>query len=523
MPALTPATSPSSARALPRLLLATGLALAAAACGTPTPAAGTPGRAPGNDYAVLNRLTWGANDSAYAALRRDGRAAYVRAQLHPAALALPPDAQAQIDRMTISRTPLPDLARQLEQQRRQADAAPDEAARKEARQALQQTLQGLAQEAATRHLLRALYSPQQVREQMVWFWLNHFNVFQGKAYLRALVGDYEEQAIRPRALGKFRDLLGAVVTHPAMLLYLDNGQNALDHLNENLARELMELHTLGVDGGYTQGDVQELARVLTGVGLSLREDAPRLRPALRGYYVRRGLFEFNPARHDFGAKAFLGQPVRGRGLDELNEVLDRLAAHPATAAFVSRKLAQFWLSDAPPPALVARMAQAFTRSGGDIAATLQVLFDAPEFARPDTRKFKDPMHYVLSAVRLAYDGKPILNARPLLHWLNRLGEPLYGRATPDGYPLTSEAWNGSGQMATRFEIAKVIGAGSAGLFQPDAPGAAPRHAFPQLANALYYEAIADTLGPATRQALDQAASPQEWNAFLLAAPEFMYR
>jgi uncharacterized protein (DUF1800 family) len=308
-----------------------------------------------------------------------------------------------------------------------------------------------------------------------------------------------------------------------MLRYLDNEQNAAGRINENYARELMELHTLGVDGGYSQRDVQELARVLTGVGVNLNGNMPGFKKELQPYYVHRGLFEFNPARHDFGDKVLLGQPVKGKGLDELNDALDRLAIHPATARFISRKLALYWLDDAPPAALVERMAQRFEGSHGDIAATLELLFNAPEFAAAAGKKFKDPMRYVVSAVRLAYDQKAVLNVGPVLNWLNRMGEPLYGRVTPDGYPLLGSAWDSPGQMATRFEIAKAIGSGSAGLFKTEGPQPQERSAFPQLSNALYFQSIAQTLAPPTARALDQAGSAQEWNSFLLSSPEMMFR
>jgi uncharacterized protein (DUF1800 family) len=353
--------------------------------------------------------------------------------------------------------------------------------------------------------------------------MNHFNVHQNKGNLRVMIGDYEERAIRPHALGKFRDLLAETVHHPAMLRYLDNERNAVNRINENYARELMELHTLGVNGGYSQRDVQELARILTGVGVNPGPDAPNVRRQLQAQYAHQGLFEFNPNRHDYGDKQFLGQTIRGRGLAELDEAIDRLSRHPSTARFISRKLAMFLVSDEPPAALVERMSQTFRQSDGDIAAMLRTLFDSAEFGQSLGRKFKDPVHYVVSAVRLAYDGKPILNAGPMLNWLNRMGEPLYGRQTPDGYPMIETAWASSGQMTTRFEIAKAIGSGSAGLFKTESPQPQERAAFPQLANALYFQFLQKALSPATRQALDQAASPQEWNTFLLSSPEMMSR
>jgi uncharacterized protein (DUF1800 family) len=470
--------------------------------------------------ALLNRTTWGANSFAADQLAKLGAERFLHQQLHPARAVLPASVQAQIDGMTISRQPLDQLIAALDNQRKQADALPSEVERKAAMEAYQKELSRLAREATARSMLMALYSPNQLQEQMTWFWLNHFNVHQYKHNLRAMVGDYEDRAIRPHALGRFRDLLAATVKHPAMLRYLDNDQNAAGHLNENYARELLELHTLGVDGGYAQRDVQELARVLTGLGVNSGDKRPNLRKELEGQYFRQGLFEFNPARHDYGDKVVLGQVVKGRGLGEVDEVIDRLARHLATARFVCRKLAIYLVSDSPPASLVERMAQRFLRSDGDIAATLQTLFESPEFPRSLETKFKDPVHFVVSAVRLAYDDKPIVNAGPMINWLNRLGEPPFGRQTPDGYDLKQAAWDSPGQMNTRFEIAKTIGGGSAGLFKGEGPD---QPAFPQLANALYYQYQSKKLSTATRQALAQATSPQEWNSLILSSPEFMRR
>src|SRR2546422_863517 len=475
--------------------------------------AGGPGGAPepgsrGDDLLLLNRVTWGANPSSARALARMGPASYLEAQLQPAQeAALPPEVQAQVDAMTITRRPVDELAKEMESRRKGLDLLRNDDEKKAAQQAYQQELTRLGREAAARMLLRALYSPWQLREQMTWFWMNHFNVFQYKANLRVLVADYEERAIRPHALGRFRELLGATARHPAMLIYLDNAQNAANRVNENYARELMELHTLGVDGGYTQRDVQELARILTGFSVTFDREMPK----------------FIPGRHDYGDKLLLGRTIRGRGAAEVGEALDLLARHPATARFICRKLALFFVSDDPSDVLVEQLASIFRSSDGDIAAVLRELFASAEFKASLGTKFKDPVHYVVSAVRLAYDDQAILNAGPMINWLGRMGEPLYARPTPDGFALTRTEWASAGQMATRFEIARTLGYGAAGLFRAEGPQPAERPAFPQLANALYYASMQKTLAEPTRQALDSATSPQEWNMLLLASPEFMNR
>jgi uncharacterized protein (DUF1800 family) len=479
-----------------------------------------------DQYALLDRVSWGATTSSMQAIRSEGPQRWLQEQLHPMGDGLLPQAVAQqIAALSIESTPMPQRVIALEQRRRDVDKIADEEARKSARKTYQDEMNGIARETATRMLLRALYSPNQLQEQMTWFWFNHFNVFQHKNDERLMLADYE-QTLRVHALGHFRDLLGAVVRHPAMLVYLDNAQNAANHVNENFARELMELHTLGVDAGYTQHDVQELARVLTGFGVDRNDPAttppPKFgRPDRAAQYTRRGLYEFNPHRHDYDDKQVLGVTIHGAGPAELDRVIDLLSRHPATARHISRKLAQFFVSDDPPQPLVDRMAERFQRTDGDIAAVLQAMFESPEFAASLRTRYKDPVHYVVSAVRLAYDEKAILNAGPMINWLNRLGEAPYNRQTPDGYPLAESAWTGPGQMTTRFEIAKAIGSGAAGLFKSDGPAPTERPAFPQLSNALYFEAIQQKLALTTRQALDQAASPQEWNMLLLSAPEFM--
>lgn len=473
---------------------------------------------------LLNRISWGANASSSLALQALGMDRYLDQQLHQPSTVLPAAIQAQIDGMTISQQSFPQMMFALEVQREAAVKmkGSDDTLRK----AYQQELTRLAREAAARSLLRAVYSPAQLHEQMVWFWMNHFNISNQKQNLRAMLGDFEEQAIRPYALGNFRDLLRATVMHPAMLRYLDNEHNAVAKINENYARELMELHTMGVGSGYTQNDVQELARILTGVGINLSSSAPHLRPELQKAYVRKGLFEFNPKRHDFADKRLLGQSIRGRGLAEVEETINLLSRQAATARFISRKLALYFVSDSPSPALIASMAQSFLGSDGDIPSVLKIMFDSQEFAASLGLKFKDPLHYVIASVRLTYDGASIVNTSPMLNWLTILGQQSNGHQTPDGYSLEQSSWASPAQMASRFDIAKSIAAGSPALFRSEnkelkiAANELPR---PHLANSDYVKNWVKKFSPQSQQALQQAGSPQEWAAFFLAAPEMMRR
>ncbi len=340
-------------------------------------------------------------------------------------------------------------------------------------------------------VLRAAYSERQLDEVMTDFWFNHFNVFIGKGADRYLVGEYERDVIRPHALGKFQDLLMATAKSPAMMFYLDNWQsvgprsqvglggsprarnnarmgrirpfggpfglpyprpqqrpqppqqaNARKQprgLNENYARELMELHTLGVDGGYTQKDVTEMARVFTG--WTIRE--PR----------RGGDFDFNHRMHEPGAKFVLGHTIKDHGEDEGMEMLKILAHHPSTAHFISKKLAMRFVSDNPPEALVNRMAGTFLKSDGDIRQVLRTMFDSPEFWAPQAyrAKVKTPLEFVVSAVRAS--GADVSNALPLVQTLNRMGMPLYGAQPPTGYSMKAETLVNSAALLNRMNFA----------------------------------------------------------------------
>ncbi|HVW71992.1 MAG TPA: DUF1800 domain-containing protein, partial [Rhizomicrobium sp.] len=350
---------------------------------------------------LVNRLSWG-ETAAGDTLNGHGAAAWLDQQLHPTDDdGLPPQVQAQIDAMEITSKPMVELASEVKDLQMQAKDAKGTDDAKMARKPFQEEMNSLEREAQTRSLLRDLYSRNQLKEQLTWFWFNHFNVHAKKGVIRALVGDYEERAIRPHVLGKFRDLLTATLAHPAMIQYLDNQQNAVGHINENYAREIMELHTMGVGSGYTQQDVQELARILTGVGVNLNPHRADFGPD--------NLVEFNPKRHDFGDKVFLGQAIQGRGLEEVAQAIDILSRQPATARHVSMQLAQYFCCDAPSPALVNAMAATFLKSDGDISEVLRVLFRSAEFNASLGKKFKDPMHWTVSALRASFGDKVVVN------------------------------------------------------------------------------------------------------------------
>jgi uncharacterized protein (DUF1800 family) len=505
-----------------RAYTACGLLLAGCATRTDSPQVRTPVTEMRREDALwLERASFGLDSASVASYRQLGRERFLDRQLHPGEAVLPAPIAAEIAVLQVSHAEPAKWLADVNAHYKLINAMPDGADKEQARKALNDQGNKLAYEAIRRDLLRAVYSPAQLQEQMVWFWLNHFSVFQYKANLRWLVGDYEERAIRPHVLGHFKDLVLATVEHPAMLQYLDNNQNAAGHINENYARELLELHTLGVGAGYSQQDVQELARVLTGVGVNAG-DEPKLKPEMKRMYVRSGAFEFNPARHDFGAKILLGHPITGSGFGEVEDAIGLIVAQPACARFISRELAIYFVADNPPGALVERMAQTFIHTDGDIGAVLHTLFMSREFDAALGAKFKDPTRYVVSAIRFAYDGRPISNTRPLFNWLNGLGEAPYGRQTPDGYPLTELGWASSGQMSRRFEIARAIGAGNAGLFDPEEGAAAGAAGFPQLSNRLYFAAVEPFLAARTKDALNRANSQQEWNTFLLSSPEFSY-
>ena len=313
-------------------------------------------------------------------------------------------------------------------------------------------------------ITRAVASGRQLEEVMVDFWFNHFNVYAQKGAVRWMVPAYEREAIRPHALGRFRDLVLATARHPAMLFYLDNWLSTRADLvvpggpiagrrmglNENYARELMELHTLGVDGGYTQQDVIEVARCFTGWTID--------RPQQGGGFI------FRPLAHDRGAKRVLGQVIpAGGGQQDGERVIDILVRHEATARFIATKLARRFVSDDPPAALVERAAATFRRTDGDVRAVLATIFTSPEFWAADAyrAKIKTPLEVVASAVR-ALDGRIVTGPGAdatdgggvaLAREVGRLGEPLYEAQPPTGYPDRAESWVNTGALLGRMNFA----------------------------------------------------------------------
>jgi uncharacterized protein (DUF1800 family) len=362
---------------------------------------------------------------------------------------------------------------------------------KETLKALNNPQQVIGDELMQAKLLRAIYSERQLDEVMTDFWFNHFNVYLGKGEDRYLVTSYEREVIRPHALGKFEDLLVATAKSPAMLFYLDNwlsvgpdsdvargirknpyprrrrgrfppppqrqakaGGKRKNGLNENYGRELMELHTLGVNGGYTQNDVTEVARALTGWTI----DQPQ----------KGGGFRFEERMHEPGTKIVLSHKIKQHGEKEGMEVLHLLAHHPSTAHFICTKLATRFVSDNPPPALVEEMAETFLKKDGDVREVLKTMFHSPEFWSSDTyrAKLKTPLEFVVSAVRAT--GGEVTDATPLARQLNTLGMALYGMQPPTGYSMKADAWVNSSALLGRMNFSLALMAGRIKGVQVDA-------------------------------------------------------
>ena len=478
---------------------------------------------------VLNRLSFGPRPGEIEQVESMGVRQYIDRQLDPAAIPMPPDLQARLDALDTLRRPTGAVVADYVEANKQARDETE--ASKAHRRAV---IEHISRDTHDARMLRALESPRELEEVMVDFWFNHFNVFNGKGIDRALIASYERDAIRPYAMGSFRDLLGATARHPAMLYYLDNVQSSAPSkkpngkvvgLNENYARELMELHTLGVDAGYSQADVTELARMLTG----WTYDQKRL-------ISDNETFRFDPRRHDTGDKTWLGRAIAPDGQREGEQALDVLAMHPATARHISYQLAQYFVQDAPPPALVDKMARSWQGSNGDIRTVLRTMFHSADFMAPAAMgaKFKTPYRYVLSAARAA--GTPDVNVQPLLGAMNQLGMPLYGCQTPDGYKNTEGAWLNPDALSRRIAFVTGLASGRLPLARVPAPPAMPADGAmmaampaappaptvaPQPVDAARLDAtLGSTISPRTHAIVAQAAAPLR-AAMLLGSPDFM--
>lgn len=498
---------------------------------------------------VLNRLSFGVRPGDVQRVEQMGVERYIQQQLSPDTIPEPQRLTAQLSQLeTLNLTPPVLLA-----QYQPAKAATAQKLTPEEQKALRQKSRVVLQQAIQARLLRATESPRQLEEVMVDFWYNHFNVFAGKGLDRLLVGAYEQQAIRPHAIGRFRDLLGATAQHPAMLFYLDNWQNTAPHspgargrlkgLNENYAREVMELHTLGVEGGYSQQDVLTLAKIFTGWSFRRagQPTAQQSTASPTGFY-------FDPKRHDASDKVFLGFKIKGGGVDEGEKALDILAKSPVTARHISYALAQYFVSDIPPKSLVDRLTKQYLTTDGDIRSVLNALFQSTEFWQTQyySAKFKTPYQYVVSAVRAT--GVSVTNFKPIDNTLQQLGMPIYGCQTPDGYKQTQDAWLNPDAMTRRLSFATALGSGRLPLQAAIAPQPmslstivsgssrlplpavdptpAPSATTPASLQPLDPIQLANTLGNRFSVKTQQAIAtnpPQLRAALMLGSPEFMYK
>lgn len=540
-------------RALPVLVFAAALA----ATGGARPHAERPADDERTALHVLNRITFGPRPGDTARVQQIGVERFIEAQLHPERIA-DADLGRRLDRFETLRLSSRELAERYEipalqarrERQQQAGAADKPAEPPTPRQmAMDPELQRANLpliELSQQKVVRAVYSERQLEEVLTDFWFNHFNVDARKGPERYMLTEYERDTIRPHVLGRFRDLLEATAKSPAMLFYLDNWMSAdpngphLDGagagrvgdrirqgqriqqgqaarlrqlqpgaagqpqarqrpagLNENYGRELLELHTLGVDGGYTQKDVTEVARAFTGWTI----DRPRLG----------GGFRFAPALHDNGEKVVLGHRLKaGGGERDGKDVLDIVSRHPATARFISTKLARRFVSDDPPGALIERMASTFRQTDGDLRAVMTVLLTSPEFFSPEVvrTKVKNPFEFVISSLRAT--GADVQDARPLVRALQQLGMPLYQCQPPTGYRDSADTWVNTGALVSRMNLALMLASGR----QPGVTVANPPDA-----RALLAGNMSDTTGATIAKA---ATAPQAM-ALALGSPEFQRR
>jgi uncharacterized protein (DUF1800 family) len=411
---------------------------------------------------ALNRLAFGARPGDVDRVVAMGVDRWIEQQLHPEGIS-----DGEIERrlssyetLTLSRAAvMQNIYQPIREARRKAkdDQKTKDAPRSPEMRELRGQARRVMGELVSQRILRAAESERQLNEVMVDFWMNHFNVFAGKGPDRFLLTAYERDDIRPHIWGRFEDLLMASAKSPAMLFYLDNARSVSEPqnragmaqrtkrggINENYAREIMELHTLGVDGGYTQKDVTELARALTGWSIRPPEEGSG--------------FVFRTALHDRAAKTILGTRFpAGGGIEEGERVIRFLAVHPSTARHIAMKLSQRFVADEPPPALVDRVAKRFLETRGDLRETVKAVITSPEFNDPQYAgaKMKSPFEYAVSAVRAV--GGRIENPLPLAQRLKQMGQPLYFAQPPTGYGDDAATWTNSGALVERINFAVAL-------------------------------------------------------------------
>jgi uncharacterized protein (DUF1800 family) len=452
---------------------------------------------------ILDRLSYGPSAGDIALVKSLGINGYIKGQLQPESITESPRVTQGLSQLSdLKRTPA-EIFREYTVVR--GDPKEDKKETPQGRKYRQK----MREDAIRANLIRAIDSKKQLQEVMTNFWFNHFNVFVYKGkFTQMWIGNYEEQAIRPHTLGRFRDLLGATARHPAMLFYLDNWRNTdpnspgargqFKGINENYARELLELHTLGVDGGYSQKDVISLARILTGWGISNNGS----QGDGTGFY-------FNPKRHDFGDKLLLGTTIKGGGEVEVEQALDLLARHPSTARHISYQLAQYFVADQPPAILVDRLAQKFSQTDGNIRAVLETLFQSQEFLSPQyyDSKFKTPYQYVVSLIRATGINPP--NLRQVFGTIAQMGMPIYGCISPDGYKNTREAWLSPDSMIRRISLATSIGNGFLNQRQPVDPNRIS-------------QTLENSFSPKTQEVVN-SSPPRLKAGLMLGSPEMINR
>lgn len=473
---------------------------------------------------------------------RAGFAGRLRPMNAPAAIALnrfglgarpdeaaPPDPRAwllgQLERYQVKPAPwavlpaTPALLADYQEQQRAVREAGDEAARQAARQARRRDARQDYADAVRARTEAALTTPAPFVERLVHFWANHFAVSIDKAVVVNLAGAFEAEAIRPHVLGRFEDLLLAVARHPAMLLYLDQaqsigpnsplGQRAAQRnperqrgLNENLAREILELHTLGVRSGYTQADVTEFARALTGWSVTGPNAGAALMPVEEGAHG----FAWRPALHEPGSRTILARSYAQAGQQQAHAVLKDLAAAPATARHIAGKLARHFVADEPPPALVDRLAAAFQRSGGDLPAVYRALVESPEAWAPGSAKFKTPWDWAVSGLRGL--GRRETQGAQMAQLMQQLGQPVWRPGSPAGWDDVAASWAAPDALVRRVELAQRFASQTGD--RVDGRALAPR-------------LLPGVLSEATAQAIARSESPAGGLALLLVSPEFLRR